>query len=52
LHVGRLNVLTVEPPVKVVVKVKLMVVPQTKLGDVVTEKGTVLLATPSNERSE
>jgi len=38
-----LNVLTLVPPVNDTVKVKLIVVPQTKLGEVLTLKGTVLV---------
>ena len=43
VQVGRLNVLTLVPPVNDTVKVKLIVVPQTKLGEVLTLKGTVLV---------
>jgi hypothetical protein len=47
VQVGKLKVLTEVPPAKVTVRVKLIVVPQTKPGPVLTEKGTVFVPVPS-----
>jgi hypothetical protein len=43
VQVGRLKVLTVLPPEKVSVSVKLMLVPQTKPGPVLTLNGVVFV---------